>query len=152
MEGRWWKLGEESVAAYRAFVAYRELGPGRTVAAVAGMIPGRGGGHLRRWSDRFRWVERAAAWDEHERQHALAGANERTEIERRLPGLVLLLLNAATASLARIAARGDASLAECLEALAVVRKFVADGADQTSSDDVAAVESLLSWVLRQRGG
>lgn len=151
MERRWWQLGDESVAAYRAFVAYRELGPGRTVSGVAGMIPGRGGGHLRRWADRFRWAERAAAWDAHERQHAPTGADVRAEIERRLPGLVLLLLNAATASLARIAARGDASLAECLDVLEAVRRLAADDAHRTSGDDVAAVEALLAWVRRQRG-
>lgn len=55
----WDKIPGEGSTAYEAFRLFRDLGPSRSLAAV----PGHSVGSVRRWSMRFRWRERAQAWD-----------------------------------------------------------------------------------------
>lgn len=60
----------ESPAAHAALLAYLELGPERSLARLSAQL-GRPAGyvrHLERWSSRYGWASRAAAWDEHQRQ------------------------------------------------------------------------------------
>jgi hypothetical protein len=71
VESPWIRRSGESSPAYEAFLAYRDLGRDRSIdrAALAlkgGLSPGDGrpsSGRLRGWSSRWRWVERARAWD-----------------------------------------------------------------------------------------
>lgn len=58
----WMKQPKESEPAYAAFCAFRDAGPGRTVAAV-GRALGKSGNLMDRWCQRNQWRERAAAWD-----------------------------------------------------------------------------------------
>ena len=52
----------ESEPAWQAFVAFRDLGPGRTVAAV-GKALGKSGNLMDRWCQRWDWRARARSWD-----------------------------------------------------------------------------------------
>jgi hypothetical protein len=60
----WEQLDGESSAAYERFRRYRDAGPRRSVR-VAGDVPrGRpASGYVRRLAERWRWRERAHAWD-----------------------------------------------------------------------------------------
>lgn len=55
----WDKTAGEGATAYEAFRAFRDLGPTRSLGAVLGYSTG----SMRRWSTKFRWRERAGAWD-----------------------------------------------------------------------------------------
>lgn len=67
----WARQDRESPPAFAAFEAYRDLGAGRSIDAVAARLAGRqkgakrAPGRLRKWSVDHRWVERAAAFDDH---------------------------------------------------------------------------------------
>lgn len=54
----WERMPRETSRAYDAFREWRDLGPTRRLADVGGKL-----GTLRDWSLRYRWVERAQAWD-----------------------------------------------------------------------------------------
>lgn len=78
----------ESLKAYTAFEVYLRLGAARTLERVRSEI-GKGSvpaaavpsqRWIEEWSSRWRWVERARAWDEHE-AHLRSQARERKVIE-----------------------------------------------------------------------
>ena len=60
---------DETPKAYRAFGLYRDIGPGRTLRAVAETLYGvrwkYGLRTVEKWSSRFDWVARARAYDDH---------------------------------------------------------------------------------------
>src|SRR4051812_47002363 len=68
----WERRPDESTRAYAAFATYRDLGAGRTLAAVASKHGGRPGGVKRasgryvKWSARHEWTARARAYDAHQ--------------------------------------------------------------------------------------
>lgn len=79
----WERLPGESAKAYEAFCIYRDLPPHeRSLKAVAEKLGGKRSGKsralrpLERWSSRYRWVERAAAWDEEQDRQARAAQLE----------------------------------------------------------------------------
>ena len=55
-------LSRESAKAFEAFCAYRDMGPGRSVAKV-GLALGKSTTLMARWSGRWAWVARVATWD-----------------------------------------------------------------------------------------
>jgi hypothetical protein len=58
------KLPEESAKQYGAFCQYRDLGPRRTIfnaATAFGITPST----ANKWSHKYSWKDRAAAWDAH---------------------------------------------------------------------------------------
>ena len=55
-------LPRESAKAFEAFCAYRDMGPGRSVAKV-GHAVGKSTTLMARWSGRWAWVARVATWD-----------------------------------------------------------------------------------------
>jgi|GEM_PF-5840052 len=86
----WDQLPDESGPAYRAFRAYCELGPTRSIDEVARQLGGhqertkRAPGRLKTWSVDHHWSARARAWDAHQasvRQKAVEEA-ERASAER----------------------------------------------------------------------
>ena len=59
----WERLPQESMKAYAAFCAYRDLGPDRSMAK-AGEVLGKSQGLMEGWSAAYDWVKRATAWDD----------------------------------------------------------------------------------------
>jgi hypothetical protein len=124
------RLPGESARAYAAYLAYEEMGPGRSRAAVtAGTDKAPRGqrlaaGHIGRWSVRWRWVERAAAHDrlveEQVRAAQLADAIEyRKRAAQQARAAVQSLMLPAMGLSRRIARLGGAE--QALEALPTVQ-------------------------------
>jgi hypothetical protein len=78
MAAPWERWPGESARAYTAFCLFRDLGPRRSLDAASrsyhhpgpearqlpsGRLP-RASGTIRRWAHRWRWLDRACAWDE----------------------------------------------------------------------------------------
>ncbi len=94
------RLPGESAKAWAAFVAYRDLGPSRTLDAAGWQLHGaqtgrkRGAtGRIRSWAKKWRWRERAAAWDAHTDVIRRQAATKRiiAEIENHAPFISLAL-------------------------------------------------------------
>lgn len=58
----WERRAEESAKAFEAFVAYRELGATRSLAAVGHRL-GKSTALMERWSAQYDWVDRCHAFD-----------------------------------------------------------------------------------------
>lgn len=58
----WEKYANETPQAYEAFTVYRDLGAGRTFAAVAEKL-NKSVTLIHRWKNKWCWETRAAAWD-----------------------------------------------------------------------------------------
>lgn len=67
----WDRQPKESDVAYALFVKYRDLGEGRSMAAMDAESKPNGSrkkrvpGHIQDYCTKFQWPERAAAWDSH---------------------------------------------------------------------------------------
>lgn len=59
----WERQPEETAKAFEAFAIYRDMGNDRSIAKVAEKL-GKSEALLHRWSSKFDWVKRAAAWDD----------------------------------------------------------------------------------------
>lgn len=59
----WERQPEETPKAYEAFCAYRDMGSDRTLAKVGEQL-GKSDALMERWSAKYDWVRRAAAWDD----------------------------------------------------------------------------------------
>jgi len=83
----WKRQRGESSKAYQAFLRYRDLGPGRSVAKAVEVRQAAEEGKARyfhwwrRWAAKWHWLERAQAWDDH--VHELA-ESERLESQLHL--------------------------------------------------------------------
>ena len=77
----WLRRGNESAAAYSAFVVYREQTPPRSIRKAARALA-RGQRTLEEWSSKYKWVERAAAYTDHLDQLVLV-AQEDDIVRRR---------------------------------------------------------------------
>ncbi len=92
----------ETRKAFEAFKLYRDQGPGRSLAKTAELVYGSPTGSIRqieKWSSRFDWVDRAAAWDdwydlirreaiaEYERAKGTERAEREARIQERVLGL-----------------------------------------------------------------
>src|SRR4051794_38120855 len=87
MEGlAWERRPREGELAYAAFLAYRDLGPGRTHEATR-ICLGKRPGYIKlleRWSARRDWRWRAGAWDAHlQAERDKMAAEEAAKWERR---------------------------------------------------------------------
>lgn len=82
----WERQAGEGDKAWAAFVAFRDLGPRRTVVAAL-RSEGKNPGSLRRWekwASQFHWRERARAWDaEVDRRSREAQVQAREDMARR---------------------------------------------------------------------
>jgi hypothetical protein len=83
----WHRQRREGAQAFRAFEAYLDLGPDRSLKAVAQRCT-KSISIMRRWSARWEWMNRAAAYDEHvriveEQARQRERARHAAEMERR---------------------------------------------------------------------
>jgi hypothetical protein len=89
MSNPWDRRDGESDAAYGAFLAYRDLGLGRTVLDAFRQREGKGGakqanGRWNKWVKSHEWHDRARAWDAHlaaERQAGIDAAARESGID-----------------------------------------------------------------------
>ena len=89
----WQRQQGESTKAYAAFCVYRDMGPERSCPAVAAAV-GKSGALMRRWSSRWEWVRRAAAYDDYEAEiHRLRKADALDRARNKIAGLALQHLN-----------------------------------------------------------
>jgi len=103
----------EPARAFEGFCAYRDLGPGRTLAEV-GRQSGRSKAAMEPWSVKWGWVERAAAWDdEADRLQRARDLEERARTRKKMldehakAGKTLVSIG--TGALERFVAKTDAS-------------------------------------------
>ncbi|MFE0190699.1 hypothetical protein [Streptomyces sp. NPDC058989] len=95
----WERQSGESVQAFEAFAAYRDLGAARSVAKVAREL-GKSTTLLFRWSRQYAWVMRATAYDrEQDRVFLAEQAQARRDIARRHAKLAQAFLGKAVARL-----------------------------------------------------
>ncbi len=79
----WEKQKGESKQAFEAFTIYRDLGGKRSLQKVANELS-KSHTLMKKWSSRWNWVERAAAWEEElDRQNRLAQIEGRKEMAKR---------------------------------------------------------------------
>jgi len=82
----WERQPREGERAYAAFLAYRDLGPGRTHEATRQRL-GKSPGYLKpieRWSASWDWRRRAGAWEDHlQSERDKVAAEEAAKWERR---------------------------------------------------------------------
>jgi hypothetical protein len=117
MDHPWDRQPRESSRAYAYFVAYRDMGPQRSLAGVRqtlgeGSAPSRG--RLGQLSVAWSWVERSSAWDAHvARQRDRAAADTARKGDR--------LRQASLARSRELASDLRAKLAEIIDGLDVAR-------------------------------
>src|SRR5262249_1007304 len=82
----------ESRQAYQAWSVYRDLGPARSYHQVANALS-KSMTLIERWGSRWRWQDRAGAWedavDEHKRARTLQAV---VEVAERLAAVLMLVL------------------------------------------------------------
>ncbi|MEW6572879.1 MAG: hypothetical protein AB1374_04530 [Bacillota bacterium] len=109
----------ESAQAFQAFALYRDMGPARSIREVARRL-GKSKTQIDRWSVRWDWVERAAAWDEEiDRQIRFKQLEEIKKMRERHTEAAMLLLEKAMKRLEATAPQ-DLSVQEA-------RLFVTEG-------------------------
>jgi hypothetical protein len=80
----WDQLAGESDKAYRIFHTYLELGADRTILAACKVCGKRSSRRAEQWSVKWRWKERASAWDTHLHRQAEVRAEDLTaDLQRR---------------------------------------------------------------------
>lgn len=94
MTAPWERQEGETEKAFRAFVLYRDA-RSRSIRGVAASLGHTGTGAVSSWSSRWRWLERAKAFDDHLAAAAVEAAreaHEATAVIRARVGRKLLLL------------------------------------------------------------
>jgi hypothetical protein len=137
----------ESLAAYRAFLAYRDQGPGRSLAGPKGRRKGvgRASGRTYAWSARFEWVYRSSQWDVV--QQSIRDDATRKAVTVRADEWVTRRFAAADA---------DYSMGNRLRMLAIkmsefplVRRVVPNGKRTKTSDDLGSTTvEPAAWSMR----
>jgi hypothetical protein len=69
----WERQTEESGKAFAAFACYRDMGIGRSISLAAARV-GKSVSMRKRWSARYGWQERVAAWDREQDRRASEAA------------------------------------------------------------------------------
>jgi hypothetical protein len=79
----WDRESGENEEAWAAFLAYRDMGPSRTLEGV-GKLLDKSWRLCGRWSSRWKWIARCEAWDSHlQRERDKVAAREAAKWERR---------------------------------------------------------------------
>jgi hypothetical protein len=103
----WDRLNGESSKAYAHFCLYRDMGQGRSLRKLAGDAKCISKvAQLRRWSSRWRWVERCQKYDDHlEYQDRLQQEKERREMHKRHAKMGMLAQSFAVRKLEKLSNR-----------------------------------------------
>lgn len=153
----WEQRDAESSAAFAAFLAYRNLGPGRSLSkaweASKGDRKGIGvPGQWRQWSVTHRWIDRSRAWDRFQDAEAARVAAERyadqllkyrEEALKRVDLTAQIALKIAANIAARDIAGGPMNLREA----AVAARAVA-----ALSDSVTNLQALILGLQAKEAG
>lgn len=103
-EKPWEQQPKESGPAFEAFSTYRDLGPGRTITAVAKKLR-KSDSLLRRWKNTWNWRERAIAYDSNIAEDARRKAvKDRRDMESRHIGIAMQLQKKALEALSVLGA------------------------------------------------
>jgi hypothetical protein len=95
-------LPRESAKAFEAFCAYRDMGPGRSVAKV-GLGLGKSTTLMARWSGQWAWVARVATWDADTAvKVAMAQQEEIVEMRSRHARISAAILGKVVSGLAKL--------------------------------------------------
>lgn len=95
----WDRQEDESAAAFAAFVAYRDIGPARSVTKVARQLD-KSRSLLGRWSRKYAWVMRVAVYDrQQDREFVAEQQQARRDMARRHAKLAQAFLGKAVARL-----------------------------------------------------
>lgn len=87
----WERQKGESEKAFEAFATYRDMGEKRTLTAVADKLQ-KSGSLIRRWKDRWDWIERVRAYDNDLEKEARAKAiRDRKAMTERHIGIAMQL-------------------------------------------------------------
>lgn len=99
----WERLPDEGSKAFEAFAIYRDMGlKERSIAKVSKQL-GKSKALMDRWSSRYQWVERAAAWDkEQDRVAREAQLEDIKKMRKRHADLATAMLAKAAKALLRI--------------------------------------------------
>jgi hypothetical protein len=129
----WERLPEEPANWHRRFLAYRDIGPGRRleeafrrVAAEEGLGGQRPGGAWREAAERYRWRERAEAWDQAQREQLAQGENARRFDARERRRRVIDALLAQVVEAVAVADLPHMDLAAARDALPTLRMMLRD--------------------------
>jgi len=108
----WDRLPGEPERAFRAFTLFRDAAAARHVSDVgAKLSPPCTRQNVWRWSFRWRWEERAAAYDvEQDRLHRDQMARDRVEMNRRHLRVGMLMQSLGVRALSELQARADQGL------------------------------------------
>lgn len=110
MPNAWDRLPAETNKAFGAFVDFLQLGPGRTLKALAGAEDYSPTG-VRKWSSQHNWTTRATAYDSAELERSIQG---REQVRERARQALIDDTEQATATLAGVN-RGRLPMPECSE-------------------------------------
>lgn len=158
----WERMAGEHDAAWSAFQAYLQLGPGRSIREVAKRVA-RSKSLVHRWSIRFHWIGRCAAWDSRlsyaEAEAAEKVAVKAVEREARRRPMVLAawrkILRLETAKwLKRAEANSEKTIMPAQQLAAVVdlieRTHSTQGTLTEDAEDRKAIDALLAQLRRVR--
>jgi hypothetical protein len=103
----WDRLSGETSKGYAHFCLYRDMGQGRSLRKLAGDAKCISKvAQLRRWSSRWRWVERCQKYDDHlEYQDRLQQEKERREMHKRHAKMGMLAQSFAVRKLEKLSNR-----------------------------------------------
>jgi hypothetical protein len=106
MSDAWERAKGESAKAYAAFCVYRDLGSERSLRKMANEGEcGANVGQLERWSSRWKWVNRAAAYDDElDRQTRRVNEKERKQMVIRHTRISMLAQDTITDQLEKLLA------------------------------------------------
>lgn len=139
-----WEIQDDEPArAYAAFLAYRDLGPDRTIRGAYRQHSGNAGatftaGFFSQWAKQYEWERRARAWDGHVEKRRQQGIDRTAEEQ-----------GAEWEGRRNIAAEADWTLASKLREKAAILTDFPIATRQTGKDGLTVIEPTDAQTLRR---